>query len=52
MGHGLAMMLADGLLPFDRKAGQGQGEMIEDIIDAFIHNELHEALTRPAGQEA
>lgn len=52
MGHGLAMTLADGLLPFDRKADQGQREMIEDIIDVFIHNELHEALTRLAGQEA
>lgn len=52
MGHGLAMMLADGQLPFDREPGQGQRKMIEDIIDAFIHNELHAALTRPTGRVA
>ncbi|ARW16770.1 HTH-type transcriptional repressor FabR [Komagataeibacter europaeus] len=52
MGHGLAMMLSDGRLPFGREQGLEQQQMIEDIVDAFIHNELHEALTRPAGQEA
>ncbi|GCE90216.1 TetR family transcriptional regulator [Komagataeibacter diospyri] len=52
MGHGLAMMLADGQLLFGKDPGQAQQEMIEGIIDAFIHNELHEALTRPTGRKA
>lgn len=48
MGHGLAMMLADGQLLFGRKPEQqSPQQMIEGIVDAFIHNELHHALTRP-----
>ncbi|WP_254511430.1 TetR/AcrR family transcriptional regulator [Komagataeibacter oboediens] len=52
MGHGLAMMLADGQLPFDNKPGQSPQQMIEGIVDAFIHNELYHALTRPADDPA
>ena len=50
MGNGLAVMLAQGQIIFNKEHRQSRQGMIEGIVDALIHNELGEALGRKPAQ--